>query len=87
MKQVGSSFGPSQRLTVDFSNLDASNLNITTGESGNIFSPYYMDHWPAWTRHHILIAVFGWRDQRQKAHSLQLQPVPNKKGTRIACPL
>jgi penicillin amidase len=75
VKQVGSSFGPSQRLTVDFANLDASNLNITTGESGNIFSPYYMDHWPAW--YHGTTFSLPFSDaaiQAQKAHTLQLKP-------------
>src|SRR5262249_39110705 len=48
VKQVGRTFGPSERMTVDFSNLDASTFNIVLGESGQIFSPYYLDHWPAW---------------------------------------
>ena len=75
VKQVGSSFGPSQRLTVDFSNLDATNLNITTGESGNIYSPYFMDQWPAW--YHGTTFSLPFSDtaiQSQKAHTLQLQP-------------
>jgi penicillin amidase len=48
VRAVGDGFGPSERYTADLSNLDATTLNITTGESGNIFSPYFMDHWPAW---------------------------------------
>ncbi|MGI9101954.1 MAG: penicillin acylase family protein [Terriglobales bacterium] len=48
VKQVGRDFGPSERMTVDFSDLDASTLNIVTGQSGNFRSPYYMDQWPAW---------------------------------------
>src|SRR5216684_2964704 len=48
VKQVGRGFGPSERMTVDFSNLDASTFNIVIGESGQIFSPHYMDHWAAW---------------------------------------
>jgi penicillin amidase len=75
VKQVSSNFGPSQRLTVDFSNLDASNLNITTGESGNIFSPYYMDHWPAWYYDTTFSLPFSDAAiQSQKAHTLQLVP-------------
>ena len=42
------SFGPSERLTVDFSHLDQTTLNIVIGESGNPLSPYYMDQWPYW---------------------------------------
>jgi len=75
VKQVGSSFGPSQRLTVDFSNLDATTLNITTGESGNIFSPYFMDHWPAWYNGTTFSQPFSTGAiQSQKAHTLTLQP-------------
>ena len=40
--------GPSQRLTVDWSNLDASTENIVMGESGDPLSPYYLDQFPAW---------------------------------------
>ncbi|MGZ4816944.1 MAG: penicillin acylase family protein, partial [Terriglobales bacterium] len=48
VRAVGDGFGPSERYTADLSNLDSTTLNITTGESGNIFSPYFMDHWLAW---------------------------------------
>ena len=48
VKQVGRSFGPSERMTVDFANFDESTLNIVIGESGNIFSPHFMDQWKAW---------------------------------------
>jgi penicillin G amidase len=75
VKQVGSEFGPSQRLTVDFSNLDATNLNITTGESGNILSPYFMDHWPAWYSGTTFPLPFSESAiLAAKTHSLELQP-------------
>jgi penicillin amidase len=75
VKQVGGTFGPSERLTVDFSNLDASTLNITTGQSGNIFSPYFMDHWPAWYNGTTFTLPFTEANvQTQKAHTLTLQP-------------
>ncbi|MEO6829188.1 MAG: penicillin acylase family protein, partial [Acidobacteriaceae bacterium] len=48
VKQVARTFGPSERLTVDFSNLDHSTLNLVIGQSGDPLSPYYMDHWPYW---------------------------------------
>jgi penicillin G amidase len=48
VKASGRSYGPSERFTADLSNLDASNLNIVTGQSGNFLSPYYMDQWRAW---------------------------------------
>jgi penicillin amidase len=48
VKAVSRSHGPSERLTVDLSNLDQSTLNLVTGEAGNFLSPYYMDQWNAW---------------------------------------
>lgn len=50
VKQVGRTFGPSQRFTADLSDLDHSTMNIVTGEGGNLFSPYFMDQWKAWYR-------------------------------------
>ena len=48
VKQVGRSFGPSERMTVDLADFDHSTLNVVTGESGEIFSRHYMDQWRAW---------------------------------------
>jgi penicillin amidase len=48
VKAVSRSHGPSERLTVDLSELDQSTLNLVTGEAGNFLSPYYMDQWKAW---------------------------------------
>ena len=45
VKQVGRAFGPSQRFTMDWSNVDGSTENIVLGESGNPYSPYYRDQW------------------------------------------
>ena len=45
VKQVGRSFGPSQRFTMDWSNVDGSTENIVLGESGNPYSPYFRDQW------------------------------------------
>jgi penicillin amidase len=75
VKQVGSNFGPSQRLTVDFANFDATNLNITTGQSGNLLSPYFMDHWPAWYHGTTFRLPFSAQAvQSDRAHELQLRP-------------
>ena len=46
--QMGGQLGPSQRLTVDWSNLDNSTENIVYGQSGNPLSPWYRDQWPYW---------------------------------------
>jgi penicillin amidase len=48
VKAVGRDFGPSERLTWDFSDFDKSTLNLVTGESGIWLSPNYMDQWTAW---------------------------------------
>ncbi len=48
VKQVGHSFGPSERFTADLAALDRSTLNLVLGQSGNPDSPYYMDQFPAW---------------------------------------
>ncbi len=40
--------GASQRLTVDWSNIDGSTENIVIGESGDPLSPNFLDQWPYW---------------------------------------
>jgi penicillin G amidase len=45
VKQVGRDFGPSQRFTMDWSNIDGSTENIVLGESGDPYSAYYRDQW------------------------------------------
>ncbi|QNI33334.1 penicillin acylase family protein [Alloacidobacterium dinghuense] len=48
VKQVDRTFGPSQRFTMDWSNIDGSMENIVMGESGNPLSAYYRDQWTNW---------------------------------------
>jgi len=48
VKQVGHTFGPSERFTTDLSNLDRSTLNLVLGQSANPASPWFLDQWPAW---------------------------------------
>jgi penicillin amidase len=45
VKQVGREFGPSQRFTMDWSDIDGSTEDIVLGESGNPLSPYFRDQW------------------------------------------
>ena len=45
VKQVGRAFGPSQRFTMDWSNVDGSTENIVLGESSDPYSPYFRDQW------------------------------------------
>jgi penicillin amidase len=45
VKQVSRDFGPSQRFTMDWSNIDGSTENIVLGESSDPLSPYFRDQW------------------------------------------
>jgi penicillin amidase len=48
VKATTSRHGPSMRMVVDLSTLEHSVQNITLGESGQVFSPYYQDQFDAW---------------------------------------
>jgi penicillin G amidase len=75
VKQVGRGFGPSERMTVDFANLDASSFNIVLGESGQPFSPYYMDQWDAWYNNKTFTLAFSDAAvESSKTHELKLEP-------------
>lgn len=45
---IGRSFGPSERFTADLSDTEATLANVTTGESGNPASPWYLDQLIPW---------------------------------------
>jgi penicillin amidase len=75
VKQVGHTFGPSERFTADFANLDQSTLNLVAGESGNPDSPWFLDQFPAW--YHGTTYLFPYSDAAVNAattHSLKLVP-------------
>lgn len=75
VKAVGRDYGPSERFTADLSNLDASTLNVVTGESGNFLSPYYMDQWQAWYRGTTFTLPFSETAVENAAtHRLLLEP-------------
>lgn len=48
VKQTYRSSGVSQRMVVDFADLDRSLMNLTLGESGHVTSPHYKDQLQAW---------------------------------------
>jgi penicillin amidase len=48
LNHVRGLLGASQRLTVDWSNVDGSTENIVMGESGDPLSPYFLDQFPSW---------------------------------------
>ena len=75
VKQVTTHFGPSERLTVDFSDLDHSTLNIVNGESGNIFDEHYNDQWDAYYHGRTFIFPFSAQAVQQAGvHHLRLEP-------------
>ena len=75
IKQVAPHFGPSERLTVDFADLDATTLNIVNGQSGDIFDDHYNDQWDAYYHGRTFALPFS-EDAVQKAsaHHLRLEP-------------
>ena len=75
VKQVGRTFGPSQRFTIDWGNVDTATENIVMGESGDPLSPYYRDQWPYWYNGRTFALPFT--DQAVDAatvHTLRLEP-------------
>jgi penicillin amidase len=75
VNQAGAQFGPSQRLTVDFGDLDGSTSNIVTGQSGQILSPWYLDQFPVWLNGKTLPLPFSEQAvAASAAHRLVLQP-------------
>jgi penicillin G amidase len=75
VKQVDRRFGPSERMTVDFSDLDRSHFNIVLGESGQFLSPYYLDQWDAWYHNHTFTLAYSDEAvQTARHHELTLRP-------------
>jgi len=75
VKQVGRSFGPSERFTADLSDFDQSTLNTVTGQGGNFLSPYYMDQWDAWFEGYTFGLPFSKEAVRGgRVHELVLMP-------------
>jgi penicillin amidase len=48
VKQTTAMLGPSERMDVDFGDLDQSVQNLIVGESGFVASGHYKDQWPAY---------------------------------------
>ena len=75
VKQMTPTLAPSERMTVDLADLDHSTMNVVTGQSGQIFSPYYEDQWKAWYDGSTFVMPFS--DQAvtaAKRHELVLRP-------------
>lgn len=71
VKQTSRDFGPSERFTADLSNPEATTSNITTGESGNPASPWYLDQLPHWLEGTTLPLPLH---AKTSAHTLTLTP-------------
>ena len=66
--------GASQRLTVDWGNVNATE-NIVIGESGDPLSPYYLDQWPIWLHGQTFVLPFGEAAvSASTRHTLKLAP-------------
>jgi penicillin amidase len=75
VKQVSRAFGPSQRFTIDWSNVDGATEDITMGESGDPLSPYYRDQWPYWYSGKTFALPFSEQAvAAATAHTLRLEP-------------
>jgi penicillin amidase len=75
IKQVTPTFAPSERLTVDFSNLDASTLDVVNGQSGDIFDEHYNDQWDAYYHGRTFPLPFSaGAVHHAAAHHLTLEP-------------
>jgi len=68
-------FGPSQRFTIDWGDVDGATENIVMGESGNPLSPYYRDQWPYWYHGRTIALPFSEQAVVGAAvHTLRLEP-------------
>ncbi len=75
VKQTTPAVGPSMRMVVDFSDLDNSVQNLTLGESGQPFSPYYRDQFEAWyTGRSFPMPFTDGAVDRASVHKLVLEP-------------
>jgi penicillin amidase len=75
VKATTTRHGPSMRMVVDLSSLDYSVQNITLGESGQAFSPYYQDQFDAWYNGRSFPMSFSDVAVEQAAvHKLVLRP-------------
>jgi penicillin amidase len=75
VKQIGADVTPSQRFTMDWSDIDGSTENIVLGESGNPLSPYFRDQWNDWYNGTTFAMPFTrGAVAAQTRHTLRLEP-------------
>jgi penicillin amidase len=73
IKQTGLHFGPSERFTADLANPNDTYANITTGESGNPSSPWFLDQFLPWLHGTTFTLPL---DHPTTTHTLTLTPIP-----------
>jgi len=75
IKRATRGVGPSMRMVADLGDLDNSVENITLGESGQPFSPYYKDQFEAWYHGQSFPMLFSDEAvQKGTVHRLVLEP-------------
>lgn len=75
VKQTGPNFGPAMRFVADLADWDRSLMNITFGQSGQLLSPHYRDHFAVWLEGRGLPSAFSdAARQKVQRHSLRLVP-------------
>jgi penicillin amidase len=75
VKQADRDVGPSQRFTMDWSDVDGSTENIVLGESGDPYSPYYRDQWKDYYSGTTIALPFSeLAVAAQTRHTLRLAP-------------
>ena len=71
IKQTGLHFGPSERFTANLADPEDTYANITTGQSGNPASPWFLDQFPLWLQGTTLPLPLS---HPATAHTLTLTP-------------
>lgn len=71
VKAIGAHFGPSERFTADLADAQGSSGNVTTGESGNPASIWYLDQFRPWLEGTTFAMPLR---ADQKVHTLRLVP-------------
>ena len=71
VKQTSKTLGPSMRFTADANDFNQSRLDLTVGESGNVFSPHYKDQWDTYWNGKSTPFAF---DKLEAIHVLRMRP-------------
>lgn len=67
--------GPSTRRVIDFSNIENSVSILPTGQSGNVFSPYYKDQAQKYLEGEFIKTLLNQEEIEKSRNKLIFQPV------------